>query len=187
MTSKTLIIDRHGHIGWQRRLLSELATATLWGGWLSLWRPVLKNLLSLKRWSIFKSPLAVKFCFLGLSTAWGSGGAVVVLMVVIVISGRLVRRRWEKEAKLEQAQALNPEPSLSEYAQHFQISEAQVFRGQHLKCCYIYHDRGGQITAIVPMIPEHRSQTSSDLSNLEGREASPVLDVEDGSQTASRR
>lgn len=150
---RMVIIDNRSQFSRRRRLPSELATAAIWGLWLSLWQPIFSNLEGLKIGSVVKSPFVLQWLFHSLTLSVIPAGVFLVLISVTFYSRR-VERRGKISRRLDATHSSASELYLRDYAAYFQVAETQVFRGQNSSICRIYHDSTGQITAIIPVIPE---------------------------------
>ncbi|HVY87289.1 MAG TPA: poly-beta-1,6-N-acetyl-D-glucosamine biosynthesis protein PgaD [Hyphomonadaceae bacterium] len=145
-----MIIDVRRQLPWRRRLTSDLATASLWGLWLWLCRPIVSVFdgLSLLPQAKTVAHHAITHVAVGkfpLASVERGIAALVIVSVALWLWHKISERGGTVEAPA----------TAPDYASHFQMSEALLKHCRAAQVCVVHHDAEGQIVAIrtVPTLP----------------------------------
>lgn len=131
-----LIINARDRLAWQQRLFSDASTAVMWGGWLWLWAPAVRAWATL---GVRAHPSLMKLLGAGpvdslermaLALA-GTSGA-------LLVWNRLAAREARATVAL----------SVRDYAQRFELPEAEIQAGREASVCVVRHDESGRIVRL---------------------------------------
>jgi len=137
-----MIINARRDLGWRRRLLSDLVTAAMWGGWVLLWLPVFRKIINLIRLHADLEPAAMQV--LDTVTPISLSHSLVAL---VGTSALLMLWTLLPTRKLTHAHGVQ---QLADYAEFFDLPEAQIVAGQGSRICVVHHDEAGNIVSIEP-------------------------------------
>ena len=136
-----LIINARGDLGWKRRLLSDVVTAAMWGGWILLWLPVLRKVINLIRLHTDIEPAAMQVLDTLAPISLEHS-----LIALLGTSALLMLWTLLPTRKLTHAHGVQ---TLADYAEYFDLPEADIVAGQDSRICVVSHDDDGNIVGIV--------------------------------------
>ncbi|MGB8933136.1 MAG: poly-beta-1,6-N-acetyl-D-glucosamine biosynthesis protein PgaD [Anaeromyxobacteraceae bacterium] len=135
----TLIINARGSLSWHQRLWSDASTILIWGVWLKLWFPVVRTFTWATDSNVFHRLTALGHLSSGSAVSFPH-----YAMALVGTSGTLIL--WNR---LPALQVSTPdEHSVSDYARHFQLPEAEILAGRSANVCVVHHDDGGRIVRV---------------------------------------
>ncbi len=136
-----LIINARSDLGWRRRLLSDVVTALMWGGWILLWLPVFLKLRKVIRLHLSVAPAAMQV----LDTL----APIPLLHALIALLGTItLLLLWTllPSRKLTHAHGVQ---TLDDYAEFFDVAKHDIITGRNSHICIVNHDEYGNIVEIV--------------------------------------
>ena len=135
-----MIINARRDLGRRHRIVSDLLTACLWGGWILLWIPAFRKLLEVIHLHL-DFGLAAKEV-LDTVTPISIARSLVALLgtsVLLLLWSLLPKRQ------VGQAHAFR---SMADYASYFNLEERTIVDGCNSRICVVCHDEDGGITGI---------------------------------------
>jgi poly-beta-1,6-N-acetyl-D-glucosamine biosynthesis protein PgaD len=131
-----LIINARDRLGWQQRLVSDASTAVMWGGWLWLWAPVVRAWAAL---GMRAHPSLVKLIGAGpVDSLERMAFALAGTSGALLVWNRLAARKARATVAL----------SLRDYAERFELPEAELRAGREASVCIVRHDDSGRIVQL---------------------------------------
>ena len=140
--AQRLIINARSDLSWKRRLLSDVVTAAMWGGWILLWLPVFRKVINLIRLHTAIEPAAMQV--LDTLTPISLTHSLIALLgtsALLMLWTLLPTRKLTHTHGVE---------SLGDYAEYFDIAADTIVAGQDSRICVVSHDEHGNIIGIVP-------------------------------------
>jgi poly-beta-1,6-N-acetyl-D-glucosamine biosynthesis protein PgaD len=135
-----LIINARKELGWRRRLLSDVSTAALWGFWILLWLPVFRKLHEVILLHVSLEPAAIEVLDTITPISPVHSSIALIGTSVLLLLWTLLPMRQLTHAHGEQ--------TLEDYAEYFELDEAEIVAGRDSRICVVHHDEHGQITSI---------------------------------------
>lgn len=131
-----LIINARDRLAWQQRLFSDASTAVMWGGWLWLWAPAVRTWAGL---GMRAHPSLVKLLGAGpVDSLERMAFALVGTSGALLVWNRLAAREARATVAL----------SVRDYAQRFELPEAEIQAGRQASVCVVRHDDSGRIVGL---------------------------------------
>lgn len=137
--SASLIINARDRLSWRQRLLSDGATAVMWGIWLKLWLPLVRAFLGV--------PHLDALARRSLRMALVQGPAHRIehyALALVATSGSLLL--WSRLPAFREAAPAAP--TARDYAEHFGIGERELLAGRDCPVCVVHHDAQGRVIRI---------------------------------------
>lgn len=139
--SVSLIINARDRLSWHQRLWSDASTVLMWGAWLKLWYPVVRGLAR-----AIDAGLLAQLKAMHLFSAGHGAGVERYAFALAGASGTLLL--WNQ---LPAFKSRTPEvPSVTDYANHFELPESEVVAGRGSAICVVHHDERGRIVRVEP-------------------------------------
>ncbi|HEY2345338.1 MAG TPA: poly-beta-1,6-N-acetyl-D-glucosamine biosynthesis protein PgaD [Xanthomonadaceae bacterium] len=138
--AQRLIINARSDLSWRRRLLSDVVTALMWGGWILLWLPVFRKLLQVIELHMSFTPAAIQV--LDTLTPIPLAHSLIALLGT---SALLMLWTLLPTRKLTHAHGVQ---TLEDYAEYFDLPEHDIVAGQDSRICVVHHDEHGNIVGI---------------------------------------
>ena len=136
--STSLIINARHRLRWHQRLVSDVSTAALWGGWLSLWAPLLRSSAWIAEVGARSQPALLKL------HATGSPLEMRYVVALVGTSGTLLMWNRLPARRVPTAEVT----SAKDYARHFELSERELAAGRRASVCVVHHDESGRIVQV---------------------------------------
>jgi poly-beta-1,6-N-acetyl-D-glucosamine biosynthesis protein PgaD len=139
-----MIINARGDLGWRRRLLSDVVTAAMWAFWILLWLPVFRKLAKVIALHLGFAPAMTQVfdAITPISLVYSSialvGTSALLLLWTLLPTRRLTHAHGVQ--------------SLEDYAEYFDLDEADIVAGRNSSICVVSHDEHGNIVAIEPRL-----------------------------------
>src|ERR1700712_4762987 len=125
-----LIINARSDLSWRRRLLSDLVTAAMWGGWILLWLPVFRKLIQVIHLHVSFAPAAMEV--LDTLTPISLTHSLIALLGT---SALLMLWTLLPTRKLTHAHGVQ---ALTDYAEYFDLKESDIVAGQGSRVCVVH-------------------------------------------------
>jgi poly-beta-1,6-N-acetyl-D-glucosamine biosynthesis protein PgaD len=137
-----MIINARSDLGWRRRLLSDVVTAAMWAFWILLWLPVFRKLYHVIRLheGLARGAIQVFRTITPISLTHSSI-ALLGTCALLLLWTLLPTRRLTHAHDLQ---------TLDDYAEYFELDEAEIVAGRNSQICVVRHDEHGQIVGIEP-------------------------------------
>ncbi|HTD29329.1 MAG TPA: poly-beta-1,6-N-acetyl-D-glucosamine biosynthesis protein PgaD [Xanthomonadaceae bacterium] len=139
MPDKLIINARHT-LSWRRRLLSDVATALLWAGWILLWLPVFGKLRQVIALHMSFAPAAIQV----LDTLT----PISLLPSIIALVGTSTLLLLWTLLPMRKLTHAHGEQTLDDYAEYFNLEGRDIVAGQDSRICVVSHDDHGNIVGI---------------------------------------
>ena len=139
------IINARGDLSWRRRLFSDVVTAGLWAFWIVLWWPVFRKLYHVVRLheGLARGAIEVFRTITPISLLHSS-------IALLGTSALLLLWTLLPTRRLTHAHAVQ---TLDDYADYFDLDEAEILAGRASRICVVRHDEHGRIVGIGPREP----------------------------------
>jgi poly-beta-1,6-N-acetyl-D-glucosamine biosynthesis protein PgaD len=137
-----MIINARSDLSWRRRLLSDVVTAAMWAFWILLWWPVFRKLYHVIRLheGLAKGAIQVFRTITPISLTHSSI-ALLGTCALLLLWTLLPTRRLTHPHDVQ---------TLDDYAEYFELDEAEIIAGRNSRICVVHHDEHGQIVSIEP-------------------------------------
>lgn len=149
-----MIINARDKLSLGRRLLSDVVTALLWLGWITLWWPFARKFHEMMKLGIGFGPAAMD--------VMKTVSPVSLSHAVIALTGTSALLLLWTLLPSRQVEASHTEQSLTDYADHFGVDETEIEAGRAASICIVHHDDHGHIIDIEPVSASQPDQ--SDLT-----------------------
>ena len=137
-----MIINARGDLSWRRRLLSDVVTAAMWAFWILLWLPVFRKLHQVILLHEGLAPAAIQvFRTITPISLTHSSIALLGTSALLLLWTLLPTRQ------LTHAHGVQV---LADYAEYFELDEAEIVAGRDSRICVVRHDEHGNIEGIEP-------------------------------------
>lgn len=135
-----LIINARSHLGWQRRLLTDVGTALMWCGWLYLWYPVFRTYKEVAQ-------LNLGFGSTTLQVLEEVSPVSLEHSIAALLGTTTLLLLWTLLPKLR-AQTAQTVQDTDDYARHFGLEKSSIESGRKSSVCIVHHDEHGKIMRI---------------------------------------
>lgn len=143
--SDKLIINVRRHIGWHRRLLSDIATAALWVIWFCLWIPVI-----VKFHQVILHHLNLQTAAIEALDVMAPIPVVHSVIALVGTSALLMLWTLLPKRKVTHAHAA---VTIEDYARYFGLDPQDIQAGRASRICVATHDEGGNFVEIAVKVP----------------------------------
>jgi poly-beta-1,6-N-acetyl-D-glucosamine biosynthesis protein PgaD len=138
--AEKLIINARKQIGWRRRVLSDIATASLWIGWIYLWIPVFRKFHEVVRHHLDLGKAAIE-------VLEAVAPIPIEHSIVALLGTSALLMLWALLPKLEVTQAHAVE-EIEDYAGFFGLELREIAAGRASRICVVTHDENGGIVGV---------------------------------------
>jgi poly-beta-1,6-N-acetyl-D-glucosamine biosynthesis protein PgaD len=135
-----MIINARRDLGWRSRLVSDVLTACLWGGWILLWIPVFRKLHQVIR-------LRLDFGLAAKEVLDTVTPISIVRSLIALLGTSALLLLWSLLPKRQVGEA-HAFRSIDDYAHYFNLDESSIVDGSNSRICVVCHDEDGGITGI---------------------------------------